>query len=107
MLLDNIGVGIADGNNGVLLNMVELLVSGNEFDAAELVSDNAFGNAVHSSAVVSLALTDDFDRGNSEVHVDSCAGLKLVHLNKHRLAESRLGSSLLLCSFDHYSRNLI
>jgi len=107
VLLDDIGVGIADNNHGAFLDEVELLVSGNQLDAAKLVSNEALGDAVHRTAVVPLALADDFDGLDSEMHVDAGAGLELVHLDEHGFAESGFSQcggnlGLLGCSFDHY-----
>lgn len=90
-------VGVAHSDNGALLDHVELLIVSHHTHAAELVADDALGDSVHGSSVVSLALTNDLDACDLQVHVDSSAWLQLRHVDENRLAERWL-----CCCFYHW-----
>ena len=84
VLLNYVCVCIPNRDSVSLLYDVQLLVESHHLDAAKLISNDALSESVHVAAIVSLTLTNDLNRENSQVHVDSRAGLKLVHSGKHR-----------------------
>ena len=87
MLLDNIGVSIAESDRLPFLDEVELLVEGHQLDTPILIADHNLGYTVHSTAVVPSTLTCDRDGANLQVHVDSSTWLKLRHSDENRFAK--------------------
>jgi len=82
VLLDNVGVGVANRNCGALLHDFELLIRSDELAAAVLVSNQALGHLVNFLAVVALSLANDLDRVDAEVHVDARARLQIAHVGE-------------------------
>ena len=95
VLLDHVGVGVADANHSTFLNDIELLVEGHHLDAAVLVTNDALSNAIQVATIVPTTLADDANRLDTEVHVDARAGLQLRHGNEDWLAQGR--ALLLVC----------
>ena len=90
MLLDDVGVGVADANDCTFAHHIELLVKGHHLNAAILVADEALGHAVQRATVISTTLADDLDRVHAQVHVDARARLQLAHRDEDGLAKSAL-----------------
>ena len=87
MLLDNIGVSIAESNRLSFLDEVELLVEGHQLDTPILIADKNLGYTVHSTAIISSTLTCDCDGANLQVHVDTSTRLELGHSYENRFAK--------------------
>ena len=59
VLLDNVCVSVANADSGTLFDDIELLVEGHHLDTPVLISNDALGNAVKVSTVISSALADN------------------------------------------------
>lgn len=53
MLLDNIGVSIAESDRLSLLDKVELLIEGHQLNTPILIADQNLGYTVHGTAIIS------------------------------------------------------
>ena len=93
VLLHHVGVGVPHSDRGTLLDNIELLIKGHHLDASILVANEALSDTVETSTIVSAPLADDLDGLDTQVHVDTSAGLKLAHGDEDGLAQRR---SLLL-----------
>ena len=98
MLLDHVGVRVADRNGGTLPHDLELAVRRDQLAAAVLVTNKALSDLVHFFAVVALALADQLDGVNAEVHVDPGARLQLLTSDEDGLSELLGGGG----RFDHF-----
>ena len=78
VLLDDIGVGVPDGDGGTWQDNVKLLVLGDENGGSEFISNEALGGLV-GGALIPLSLSGDLDGLDQEVHGDSGAGLEVSH----------------------------
>ena len=87
VLSDDVGVGIADCDEGTLLDHVQLVVLCNHHGAAVLVSNNALSSLVNGS-LVSSSLSGDLDALNLEVHGDASSRLQLLHCDESRLLQN-------------------
>ena len=99
VLLHNIGVCVADANNGTLAHNIELLIESHHLDAAVLVTNDAFSDAVEVTAIITATLADHLDRVDTKVHVNARSRLELAHGNKDGLAK---GAGRLSLCFNHY-----
>ena len=87
MLLDDVSVGVSNGDDAALGHDIELGILGNKDGAAVLVTNDALSRLVNGT-FVSHSFTGDLDALNSEVHGNSSTWVKILHGDEGRLSQN-------------------